>query len=223
MTTRDRLLTEGMRLFGERGYAATSIAQVEAAAGLSPGSGALYKHFRSKEALLTAGLDRLLSTDPALPPVDSNPDNTEGSDGPADESLIEQLLAFARAGLRRMDADRDLSRLLLTGLQAFPDLLARFGEEEIARLHRQTTEVLDSLAPGDPSETDWAAVAVVLQGATANYWVLADIFGEHPTGIDEDRFVRGLAAVAAATLRPGSPDPKQPGTKAPGKKSKERK
>jgi AcrR family transcriptional regulator len=58
--TRERLVTEAMRLFGERGYRATSVAQIEAAAGLAPGSGALYHHFKSKEALLEAGIDRQL-------------------------------------------------------------------------------------------------------------------------------------------------------------------
>jgi AcrR family transcriptional regulator len=58
--TRDRLVTEAMRLFGEQGYQATSITQIEAAAGLAPGSGALYHHFKSKKALLEAGIDRQL-------------------------------------------------------------------------------------------------------------------------------------------------------------------
>ncbi|ORB84866.1 TetR family transcriptional regulator [Mycobacterium kansasii] len=59
-TTRERLVTEAMRLFGEQGYSATSVAQIEAAAGLAPGSGALYHHFKSKQALLDAGIDRQL-------------------------------------------------------------------------------------------------------------------------------------------------------------------
>lgn len=58
--TRERLVTEAMRLFCEQGYRATSVAQIEAAAGLAPGSGALYHHFKSKEALLDAGIDRQL-------------------------------------------------------------------------------------------------------------------------------------------------------------------
>lgn len=58
--TRDRLVTEAMRLFGELGYQATTVTQIEAAAGLAPGSGALYHHFKSKEALLEAGIDRQL-------------------------------------------------------------------------------------------------------------------------------------------------------------------
>jgi AcrR family transcriptional regulator len=59
-STRERLVAEAMRLFGEQGYSATSVAQIEAAAGLAPGSGALYHHFKSKEALLEAGIDRQL-------------------------------------------------------------------------------------------------------------------------------------------------------------------
>jgi Bacterial regulatory proteins, tetR family len=38
--TRERLVTEAMRLFGEQAYQATSVAQIEAAADLAPGSGA---------------------------------------------------------------------------------------------------------------------------------------------------------------------------------------
>jgi AcrR family transcriptional regulator len=64
--TRERLVTEAMRLFGEQGYQATSVAQIEAAAGLAPGSGALYHHFKSKEALLEAGIDRQLDRRSAM-------------------------------------------------------------------------------------------------------------------------------------------------------------
>src|SRR6266481_491236 len=58
--TRERLVTEAMRLFSTKGFEATSVSQIEAAAGLSPGSGALYRHFESKEALLGTGIDRQL-------------------------------------------------------------------------------------------------------------------------------------------------------------------
>ncbi|MCV7220918.1 TetR/AcrR family transcriptional regulator [Mycolicibacterium elephantis] len=58
--TRERLVTEAMRLFSARGFEATSVSQIEAAAGLAPGSGALYHHFKSKDALLDAGIDRQL-------------------------------------------------------------------------------------------------------------------------------------------------------------------
>ena len=58
--TRERLVTEAMKLFSAKGFDATSVSQIEAAAGLAPGSGALYHHFKSKDALLNAGIDRQL-------------------------------------------------------------------------------------------------------------------------------------------------------------------
>ena len=47
-----------MRLFGERGYDATSVADIQVACGLTAGSGALYKHFTSKRELLAEGIHR---------------------------------------------------------------------------------------------------------------------------------------------------------------------
>lgn len=58
--TRERLVTEAMRLFSTKGFEAASVSQIEAAAGLAAGSGALYHHFKSKQALLNAGIDRQL-------------------------------------------------------------------------------------------------------------------------------------------------------------------
>src|SRR6201999_2218203 len=55
-----RLVAEAMRLFSQQGYRATSISQIEKAAGLVPGCGALYNHFKTKDALLVAGIDRQL-------------------------------------------------------------------------------------------------------------------------------------------------------------------
>jgi AcrR family transcriptional regulator len=64
--TRERLVNEAMRLFSTHGYQATSISQIESAAGLTAGSGALYHHFKSKEALLEAGINRQLDRRQAM-------------------------------------------------------------------------------------------------------------------------------------------------------------
>jgi AcrR family transcriptional regulator len=47
--TRERIVTEAMRLFAERGYRGTTVWDIEEAAGLAPRAGGLYKHFRSKQ------------------------------------------------------------------------------------------------------------------------------------------------------------------------------
>jgi AcrR family transcriptional regulator len=57
--TRDRLVATGRELFAERGYDATSIEAILAAAGVA--RGALYHHFATKEALFDAVLDRLVA------------------------------------------------------------------------------------------------------------------------------------------------------------------
>jgi AcrR family transcriptional regulator len=65
-STRERLVNEAMRLFSAKGFEATSVSQIEAGAGLAPGSGALYRHFKSKDALLDAGIDRQLDRRSAM-------------------------------------------------------------------------------------------------------------------------------------------------------------
>lgn len=56
---RDRILHAAMDLFGRQGFRATTIAEIEEAAGLSPGAGGIYRHFASQRALLEAGLRQL--------------------------------------------------------------------------------------------------------------------------------------------------------------------
>lgn len=54
-TTRDRILTEASRLFGERGYDGTSTRQIADAVGIKQPS--LFHHFASKQAIMEALLD----------------------------------------------------------------------------------------------------------------------------------------------------------------------
>ena len=57
MGTRDQILEAAIGLFARHGYTSTTVAQIEEAAGLSPGSGGLYRHFPSKRALLESTID----------------------------------------------------------------------------------------------------------------------------------------------------------------------
>src|SRR5438105_11765519 len=58
LSTRERIVAAALRLFAEHGYRGTSVGDIEAAAGLSPRSGALYKHFPSKAAVLEAAMEQ---------------------------------------------------------------------------------------------------------------------------------------------------------------------
>lgn len=197
--TRDRIVAEAMRLFGERGYAATTVAEIEAAAGLSPGSGGLYRHFRSKYELLAEGVRRQVEAGEDL--VAFVGDRTVFAALP----LRQRLAVLARAGLRRLDQERDLSRLLRRDLSRFPDLLAQVREEDSRRAYRavqrwcveQARQVGQERPGQEAGERDWAAVAAVLVSAVAHYWTIGDIFGAHPAGVDEDRYVAAFAELAA--------------------------
>jgi AcrR family transcriptional regulator len=193
MGTRERILRAAMALFGEQGYAATTIAQIEAAAGLSPGSGGLYKHFRSKEAVLAAGVRDRVEAPDRLPELFST-----ASLAP---SPRDGLRAIAEAGLARLEGERDLNRILMRDLAGFPDLLALFRDGELARLHRGLTQALDSM--GAPTA---APVAAVLISAVSHYWLLCDVFGgSHPLGVDRDAYLDAVADLAVASLTKGRP------------------
>ena len=200
-STRDRLLSHGMRLFGEQGYAATSVAQIEQAAGLAPGSGSLYKHFRSKQHLLSEGLDLLLSSSGELIGLLDRAAGAAGRSGQRTPSQLRgTLVAVTEAGLDRMEQDRNLNRLLLRGLGPFPDLMERFRDGELVRVHEAVTAMLERLA-GDEEREDWAAIATVLVGATAHYWLLGDLFGTHPSGVSRERFAAAAARLAAGIVQ----------------------
>ncbi len=187
-----------MDLFGRQGYRATTIAQIEQAAGLTGGAGGLYRHFTSKRELLEAGLDRQVAAGPDLV------DFLQPGDVDAETTLHQRLLAIARAGLRRLESERDLNRMLLRDLADHPDLLARVRDTELRRVHAALTGWLQTQTH-DPA-VDVPALAAVLMSAVSHYWIMTDIFdglGEHPLQISEDRFLTALADTAARVLAPG--------------------
>jgi AcrR family transcriptional regulator len=184
-----------MELFGRQGYHATTIAQIEAAAGLSAGAGGLYRHFRSKRALLEEGLRRQAEAGRPLLAYLDDPRL-------AAMSRRDRFRAVARAGLRRLAEERDVNRLLLRDLAAFPDLLERVREQELKRVHDAVTAFLRRELPG---YADAEALAAVLLAAVSHYWIFEDVFaGRHPHDVDADRFLDTLVDVV---LRGAGSDP----------------
>src|ERR1700712_2380850 len=105
--TRQRLLDEGMRLFAERGFRATAVGDIEAAAGLQPRRGALYKHFPSKQALLEAAvrshLDRAAAGADLIGALDL------GALGADRTQLLPIVAGLGRWFLAEMDRMKDLT------------------------------------------------------------------------------------------------------------------
>lgn len=118
--TRDRILDAAVELFGERGFSGTSVADIEAAAGLSPGAGGLFHHFKSKQAVLDAGIERHLSRLRAMRDIR----RIVGDLG----EVRTQLAIIARYVLAELDDEAALVRLLASEARRRPELAAVVGE-----------------------------------------------------------------------------------------------
>jgi AcrR family transcriptional regulator len=113
--TRDRILEAAMDVFAEEGFSGATISEVERRVGLAVGTGSLYRHFPSKEALLRAAVDRevtvlrgeLEKARSQLPPVEDPAERRR--------QIYEQMLEH----LQRFDG---LFRLMLNEGDRVPEL-----------------------------------------------------------------------------------------------------
>ncbi len=138
LSTRARILKESARLFAETSYAATTITQIETAVGLSPGSGALYRHFASKHEILIAVFEdayvRLESDraagDAAAGATVSTPD---------DSALMAQMELAYKFVLLGAESIRDVNMLYLKEG-------ANLGEDIVATMRTWTSEAFERTA-----------------------------------------------------------------------------
>lgn len=192
MTRLDEIIDAAIGLFAERGFKATTITQIEAAAGLSPGSGGLYRHVGSKQELLVAAFDRVLASRRA---AQAAPELA----GPAD--LRTAVTAAANATLAFVDADRDLYRLIMRGGSDLPididdayDRLFQPGFDEVGAW-------IAGLA-GERTGFDAAATAAVALSSLFYFALSEFTYGRPPGGIGRERFVAAWTAGLVAQLDP---------------------
>ena len=182
--TKARVLDSAMRMFGEQGYAATSVAQIEEASGMRPGSGGIYRHFSSKRDVLEQGVRRVLDARSEV--IDALNVDDEAA------SLRERLRAVADAGLARLEHDVDLNRIMIRDLRDFPDLASEVRRREVDRIASAVAQWLRIELPG---HSDPEALAVVLMSAVSHFWTMRDSLGAAPLGLDRDRFLDALTSL----------------------------
>ena len=125
-----RVVMAAMGCFAAKGYSATTIADIEQAAGLTPGGGGTYRHFPSKREILEAVIDTVLAqTDEVLAPA---PDSLEGA---------------ARDALAQLDRQRDLMGLMLRDLDQFPELQRKVIKRLVTGPIRLVAERTAAVAP----------------------------------------------------------------------------
>ena len=185
-----------MRLFAERGYEAVSVADIQVAAGMTAGSGALYKHYPSKQALLEAGIDRFVRQGRRA--IDELPD-VSGDD------LETVFRCVGGAVLEALAEDQAALRVVWRDLPAFPELSRRFVDQRLQEGFRQFGRWLRSLCErGMARVDDPEATAAVLLSSLAMFRLMGSTFDETPGGIAEARFLDAWVALAVKALEPPS-------------------
>lgn len=192
--TRERILDHALRLFAERGYEATSIGEIESAAGLAPRSGGLYKHFPSKRALIDAALAERVG---AIGAIDERIELLPLGD------LAAELTLLARLALDELEGERDLSRLVMKEGDRFPELATAFHSGIVDRGHRIGTSWLTKRSAALGRELpDVEATAQVLTDALVGYALQHHIFGDRATRVDRERAIAAWTRLAFDHIDP---------------------
>jgi AcrR family transcriptional regulator len=179
-STRDRLLDAAMELFARQGYASTSIADIQQACGLSPGSGALYKHFPSKKALLQEATRRQVERMGVMQDEynRTRPPDTEG----ALRLGVEQIWAS-------IDNNSALLRVMFREPEAIGDVLDDLWAAVATTSYQRVGRALSAAKNAGVSQADDPeATATVLVAALAYLPIAQMLIGRTPANIDADRF-----------------------------------
>ena len=198
-----RILRAAMRCFADKGYAATTMADIERAAGFQPRTGGTYRHFRSKQAILEAALEAEL---------DASWRDTAAMPAAPDADV---LVTTARLALATLDRQRDLMKVLFRDLDAFPELFERIADQLVQRTYREAAARSAALLPASTREVDVEALAAVSVGALVNFKIIQAFTGRTPNDGDDERFARAWAQVFAAVgATPAAPAPAGAGAEA---------
>lgn len=193
-STPERILDAAMQLFAERGYASTSVGEIERAAGLAPRSGALYQHFQSKEDVLEQAIERHLE---AVDDLGSALEMLPLGD------LRAELTLMARWNLASLDRRAPLSRFVRREGDRVP---AKLRHRLYARLvelpyTRVASWLRGRLQEAGVEEPDLHALALIMIEPMSSYRSLQQLFGRTPGKVDDERFIETWVDVCLAYAR----------------------
>jgi AcrR family transcriptional regulator len=190
-TTRERIIDEAMTLFSEHGYAGTSVAKIEAAAGLTAGAGGLYHHFKSKEEVLAAGIERQLSRLDALREI-------RRLLGPLGD-LKAELTLIARYILAELDSESELLRILVTEARSRPKLLTTAVDHLVHSTFEGFASWVEERVGPSARGTDARTIATLGLGSLLSNRLLRDVFGIAST-VEDEALVEAWVQMMMASL-----------------------
>jgi AcrR family transcriptional regulator len=191
--TRDQIVREATRLFAQQGIKATTVAQIEAAVGLRPGSGGVHRYFATKDDLVRAVLDA--QVDWAREVVDAA---AVPWPVPPPDQVAEYLAAFGRYALERIDDNREIGLILLRDAHMLPpDVLDEHRRRNFEISYATAAAALRELLPRAAADErlDPDALAFLLMAPLIYFRVIDWATGAHVLGLDDDRLVATWSAV----------------------------
>jgi TetR/AcrR family acrAB operon transcriptional repressor len=204
MTPRDRILDAAMTVFRRHGFRRSSIEQAAEAAGLT--RQALYHHFKSKEALFRAVLERLHESALVAGSAAANAKEQEG--GSLADILIAQIIARFGLLIASLDGSPHIEELFSEHLVHAGDLYqkyaGRYAEQGVATIERIRRKQKLALAISSPELA--RCVEMAINGSKSM----------HPKMQPVDAFFRDIetmlrtliAGAIGASPRPRSVKPK---------------
>lgn len=189
-STRDSLIDAGLALFAEKGFDGTSIKDLEAAVGLSPGRGSFYRHFESKETLMEAVIRREADRLRAIRDMQQR-----AVSGTLGDARAERILEY-RLALIGLQEVTPLMLLLGREYGRFPELMAGMREMLVDESIRLSG--MDLAGSGGDSE----ARATVALSAVVGYHLARFYFGVPPGDVDSERFIAALADMTGKAQAP---------------------
>ena len=175
-----RIVQAASRCFARKGYAGTTITDIELEAGYSPRAGGIYRHFPSKRSILEAVIDAAVDGNEAMIGEMRSSALPVGVTVPP--ARIAELIV--RRALSELDKQAELFQIVFRDLDQFPDLLAKVRDG----LANATVALARGLGASNPA-IDAEALAVVAVGPTIDFKIKQHMLGFTPLGISEERFV----------------------------------
>ncbi|WP_162958703.1 TetR/AcrR family transcriptional regulator [Nocardia yunnanensis] len=175
-------MRSALKLFADKGFAGTTVGDIEGDAGLAARGGGFYRHFPSKEGVLAAAVDNHIR---------------ETEQGQAAVlgllplgDLRSELTLVCRWLLGAIEQQRDLFRVVERDGDRFPELRDRCRVHLIDAAHLAAVEFTTRWAAetSHPSRDPQASAAIMI-GAVFNYCHCRWTYGQSPLGVDEDRFI----------------------------------
>ncbi|MEV0384406.1 helix-turn-helix domain-containing protein [Nonomuraea sp. NPDC050643] len=200
-STRERIVDEALRLFAERGYSATSVAEIEAASGLSPGAGGLYRHFKSKYEVLAAAINEHATRTRSQ--VAGSLAELSAMETSVD--LEERLAHVCRAGLAKVREESELTRVFFRDLSQFPELVTVVREGLLQPMFDAIVTWFQAQPEYQDAKVDWAGIAAVLGGSVVHYRLFQETVGELPGHAEKDQFVTAWVRLAIGLLPSPAP------------------